>query len=208
MTQPEPTENKLNPVIECFRCGYWADNPDAPNGYVIFNPPNDNNGTLSNIMRYGPSFASNFDYNSSMKAEDIDGLPIKCCCVECCLDTLSSIYETDDESFTICCIILSKTYQVRIPGLDLSIDGPQVRIDRLNRDPMLLERWGGTQTYEHYRSGVVMPSFDIKAPVSLEDDVEDEFAIMAQDEYINDYDSGEESGELPFISSHLRKQIV
>lgn len=153
----------LNPVIQCFRCGYWlydyiANPKILQERYVMMIPPVDEGNQVDTILRYGPDFRKKYDYISHNKPK---GMPIKCCSMECCLDTLSGVYSNDEESFTICCVILSKMYNVRIPGLDLAIDGPQIQIKNLNKDPKLLSRWGGNQTYETYRAGFTEPDFKL-----------------------------------------------
>lgn len=165
----DPT-GPLNPFIQCFRCGYWLydyiENPEIlQERYIMMIPPVDDGNLVDNILRYGPDFRKKFNIISHKKP---DGSPVKCCSMECCLDSLSCIYENDEESFTISCIMLSKIYNVRIPGLDLHIDGPQILIKNLNKDPKLLSRWGGNQTYEMYRVGFTMPDFKLNIPVDDE----------------------------------------
>ncbi len=179
----------FRPNTQCFRCGYWTDK----NGYILFNPPNDDNMAISNIMRYGPTFAKKFNCMATQE-DQIDGLPIRCCSIECCLDMLSDLYKEDEESFSICCIILSKTYNVRIPGLEmLSIDGPQVKISNLNKNPKLLKRWGGNQTYDQYRQGFTMPDFKIEIPE--ENDEIGQSKLYEETEMLECFDEEASEGE-------------
>jgi len=155
----------LDPIDQCFRCGYIVSSEIADEGYIIPLPPNDEvSGIIDNIMRYGPSFQKNFTFKSAIKPERIKGLPVKCCSIECCLDILSKIYEEDLESFTICCCLVSKMYNVRIPGLPIVINGPQIPMKNLNKDIKLLKRWGGSQTYHQYRSGLTMVPYKMDIP--------------------------------------------
>lgn len=134
----------FNPIKECFRCGYKVKQPHC----VFIHTPNDD------VARIGPMFEVN--YKLDIPHDDIEGLPLLMCSVNCALDSLAVMFRNDHETFTVYCILLAAIYDVNIPGL------PQTKKYHLeptsiNKDPKTLLRWGGIESYTKYRRDFICP---------------------------------------------------
>lgn len=151
----------LNPIIECFRCGYEVKQPQC----VFIHTPDDN------VARFGPMFEVN--YKLDIPHDDIEGLPLLMCSVNCALDTLAVMFQKNHEKFTIYCILLAAIYDVNIPGL------PQTKKYHLeptsiNKDPKVLLRWGGTESYSKYRRDFICPPSIVEYLFNKNEDNDDD----------------------------------
>lgn len=145
---------KLNPLTECFRCGFQLVKTHNKEGIVIFTQDD-------NVMRFGPDFIENYELDTS---DILEGEPIKFCSINCALSALSNLFKEDPGAFTFHCVILAATYNVIIPGMPTTTKPRKYTIlkETLNRDPKTLKRWGGKLEYETFRQDFICPKLDIK----------------------------------------------
>lgn len=146
---------KLNPLTECFRCGFLLSKTDNKEGIVIFTQDD-------NVMRFGPNIVDNYDLE--VPDDTLEGEPIKFCSLNCSLSALSNLFKDDLGAFTFHCVILAATYNAIIPGMP-STTKPRkynIRKETLNKDPKTLKRWGGTIDYDVFRRDFICPKLDIQ----------------------------------------------
>jgi len=149
------TDSLLNPLTECFRCGFSLSKTDNKEGIVVFTQDD-------NVIRFGPNMMDN--YQLEVSDETLEGEPVKFCSINCSLAALSNLFKNDAGAFTFHCVILAATYNVIIPGMP-STNKPRkynVLKETLNRDPKTLKRWGGTVDYETFRRDFICPKLDVQ----------------------------------------------
>lgn len=149
----DDSPNKLNPLEQCFRCGYKIAYTETGKGVLLHG--------AEDVLRYGPGFVQDkYELEFEIDEDDIVGQPLLTCSVNCALDSISYLLEKNPEQFTIHCIVLSGAYNVQIPGLPQSkyIKKHILSPTNINNDPKKLKRWGGTLTYEEYRKCFICPT--------------------------------------------------
>jgi hypothetical protein len=158
----------LNPLTECFRCGFSLSKTDNKEGIIVMSQDD-------NLMRFGPSVTTN--YQLEVSCDTLEGEPIKFCSINCALCALSNLFHNDPSTFTFHCVVLAATYNAIIPGLPMT-DKPrkyQVLRETLNRDPKTLKRWGGTVEYDVFRRDFICPKLDIEIDALLNSEQEETY---------------------------------
>jgi hypothetical protein len=145
----EPS-GKLNPIEQCFRCGFNICDTTTKKGILLYG--------VEDVLRYGPGFSpEKYDIElGDIDEDNIVGQPIMTCSANCALDSLSLVFATNPEQFTVHTIVLSAAYNVQIPGIG-SVKQYMIDPHTLNNDINKLKRWGGTLTYEEYRKQFICP---------------------------------------------------
>jgi hypothetical protein len=201
----EPNSENLNPIEQCFRCGYNICDTETKKGVALYG--------VEDVLRYGPGFVPE---NYMIDISDIDednfvGQPVMLCSADCALDSLSHLFRNNPEQFTIHCVMLAAAYNVQIPGLPSNRKKKYVinpLNNTLNNDPKKLKRWGGTMTYQEYRKHFICPvhidqeSHEIKKVHSpLECDVRECAECQSTDLTILESSDSEDSGDSEVVDT-------
>ena len=187
----EPTGN-LNPLTQCFRCGFSIEATATKKGVLLFNIGNEDISETYSVLRYGPDFMETHDVDTDINEEDLYGQPIQTCSINCAADTLSHLYKNDPEQFTVHIILMSAIYNVAIPGLPQTENNPKEYIlkkEYLNNNHFNLKRWGGTFTYAEYRKHFICPEANIFDYSSKDNN---KYEIVDQSQNQDDDDDEEE----------------